>query len=231
MDTDTIEADFVSNDFSPEAFPASGSMDGAAAGPILQRGTLDESIAKTFKRDIKEINVRLKQVVYPEFLIRKLGGSNDPDFTNASVHCDLWAPLTFVILYAVSVSPAHAKTLFSSLFVTQWFVLLAMATHLRLTKPQEKTSLISYVSVSGYCLFPQVINAVISRLLLPLILRVMHNSAWCVRAIVVARILLMGTCLFWSVSSISMVTKSNNFIEIYPLALCFFGIGWLTVIL
>lgn len=227
MDADTIEADFVTNDLTPDAFPASGSLDGRS---ISLRGTLDESVLETFKRDVRDINTRLKQVVYPEFLIRKLDGSGQ-DFTNASVHCDLWAPLTFIILYAVSVSPAHAKTLFSSLFVTQWFVLLVMATHLRLTKPQEKTSLISYVSVSGYCLFPQVMNAVISRLLLPLILKVTHNSQWCVRVLVLLRLLLMAICLFWSVSSISMVTKSNNLIEIYPLALCFFGIGWLTVTL
>lgn len=226
MDADTIEADFVTNDLTPDAFPASGSLDGRS---ISLRGTLDESILETFKRDVRDINTRLKQVVYPEFLIRKLGSGQD--FTNASVHCDLWAPLTFIILYAVSVSPAHAKTLFSSLFVTQWFVLLVMATHLRLTKPQEKTSLISYVSVSGYCLFPQVMNAVISRLLLPLILKVTHNSPWCIRVLVLLRLLLMAICLFWSVSSISMVTKSSNLIEIYPLALCFFGIGWLTVTL
>ncbi|GAV56282.1 hypothetical protein ZYGR_0BB00590 [Zygosaccharomyces rouxii] len=227
MDTDTIEADFVTNDLTPDAFPASGSMNGE---PISQRGTLDETILKTFKRDIKDINSRLKQVVYPSLFMKKFGGSGQ-DYTNASVHCDLWAPLTFIILYAVSVSPAHAKTLFSSLFVTQWFVLLVMATHLRLTKPQEKTSLISYLSVSGYCLFPQVVNAVISRLLLPLILKVAHESPWCIRALVLLRILLMGICLFWSVNSISSVTKSDNFIETYPLALCFFGIGWLTVIL
>ncbi|CAR29893.1 hypothetical protein ZYGR_0AD05830 [Zygosaccharomyces rouxii] len=227
MEADTIEADFITNDLTPDAFPASGSMDG---GSVAKRGTLDESILKTFKRDIGDINSRLKQVVYPNFLIKRLDGS-EQDFTNASIHCDLWAPLTFIILYAVSVSPAHAKTLFSSLFVSQWFVLLVMATHLRLTKPQAKTSLISYVSVSGYCLFPQVVNAVISRLLLPLILKVAHNSSWCIRALVLLRMLLMGICLFWSVSSISFVTKSNNFIEVYPLALCFFGIGWLTVIL
>lgn len=229
MADDTIEADFVTNDLTPDAFPASGPLN---SEPISQRGTLDESILKTFKRDVKDINTRLKQVVYPNvFNLGSHSNSQQQDFTNASVHCDLWAPLTFIILYAVSVSPAHAKTLFSSLFVTQWFVLLLMATHLRLTKPQTKTSLISYVSVSGYCLFPQVLNAMVSRLLLPLILKVAHNSSWCIRVLVLLRILLLGICLFWSVTSISFVTKSNNFIEIYPLALCFIGIGWLTVLL
>lgn len=226
MDGDTVEADFVTEDFSPDAFPPSGSS------MVPQRGTLDESIIKTLKRDIRDINARLRQVVYPHFFKGLPADSqSQSEETNASIHCDMWAPLTFVILYAISVSPSHAKTLFSSLFVTQWFILLVMALHLRLTKPYDKTSLISYISVSGYCLFPQVVNAVLSRLLLPLILKAAHNSPWCVRVLVLLRMLLLGICLLWSVASISAVTKSSNFIEVYPLALCFFGIGWLTVIL
>lgn len=216
----------MTEDFSPDAFPASGS----SMAP--QRGTLDETVVETLKRDIRDINARLRLVVYPHFFtfLRAEGQTQSQD-TDASIHCDMWAPLTFVILYAISVSPTHAKTLFSSLFVTQWFILLVMALHLRLTKPYDKTSLISYISLSGYCLFPQVVNAFLSRVLLPVIFKAAHGAPWGTRVLVLMRILLLGICLSWSVISISSVTKSSNFIDIYPLALCFFGIGWLTVIL
>lgn len=200
---------------------------------VSNRGTLDETIFQTFKRDVVDINSRLKQVVYPHFIFsfQRLSQTEAQSTDDASVHCDLWAPLTFIIIYAVCVSQSNDKSLFSSLFVCLWFILLVMALHLRLTKPHENVSLISYISISGYCLFPLVINTIISELLLPLIFKIGHDSAWSIRILIILRILLLGVFLAWSITAINIVTKSKNMIETYPLALCFFGVGWLTVIL
>lgn len=200
---------------------------------VSDRGTLDETIFQTFKRDVIDINSRLKQVVYPHFMFKyqSLSETENQPTDDASVHCDLWAPLTFIIIYAVCVSRSNARSLFSGLFVCLWFVLLVMALHLRLTKPHDNVSLISYISISGYCLFPLVINAIISELILPFIFKIGHDSPWSIRILIISKILLLCLFLAWSITAIVIVTRSKNTIETYPLALCFFGVAWLTVIL
>ena len=55
---DTIEPDFIET----ETGNGYGSTLSTSA-----RGTLDESIVSTFKRDFHEINDKLKKVVYPHF--------------------------------------------------------------------------------------------------------------------------------------------------------------------
>lgn len=192
------------------------------------RGTLDETVFETFKRDIFEINGRLKQVVYPHFVLNRQATSEQE--TGAAVHCDLWAPLAFIILYSVSVSRSHAKSLFSGLFVSMWGALALMALHLRLVKPHEQHSLMSYVSMSGYCLFPQVVNSILGQFVLPLIFKLGRGAPWSIRILMVLRVLLLAISVVWSVNSIRVVAKCQTVVEIYPLALCFFVIGWLSIV-
>ncbi|QLL32730.1 hypothetical protein HG536_0D02520 [Torulaspora globosa] len=197
--------------------------------PISSRGTLDESIFETLKRDVLGINARLKQVVYPHFFLR---GQDISHYQNdAGIHCDLWAPLAFIIVYSVSVSRSNARSLFSGLFVSLWAALLIMAVHLRLVKPHEKSSLVSYVSMAGYCLFPLVINSIVGQLILPAVFRIGHGASWAVRTLLILRLLLLTGSVTWSMNSIRIVAKCQSFVEVFPLALCFFGIGWLSVIL
>merc|ERR1712012_243233 len=63
----TIEPDFIE----PEApLAASGGVADNIGGTMQNsgsRGTLDETVLQTLKRDVVEINSRLKQVVYPHF--------------------------------------------------------------------------------------------------------------------------------------------------------------------
>lgn len=228
----TIEPDFIEADAPMVAAGvAAATTDGAFQDPG-SRGTLDETVLETLKRDVVDINSRLKQVVYPHFpsffcqCSEGMGAANDNDI---SANCDLWAPLAFIILYSLFVS--HAQSLFSSLFVSSWFILLVMALHLRLTKPHQKVSLISYISISGYCLFPQVLNALLSQLLLPLAFHIGRENHWVVRILSFLQLVIMALCLMWSVAAVSWVTKSKTVIEIYPLALCFFGMAWLSTIL
>ncbi|KOG99331.1 Yip4p [Saccharomyces eubayanus] len=234
-DDTIIEPDFIEADTLMAA--GAGSAD-EGLHDSASRGTLDETVLKTLKRDVVDINSRLKQVVYPHFpslfrcwcdgLGAEDSGSSAAD-SDISANCDLWAPLAFIILYALFVS--HAQSLFSSLFVSSWFILLVMALHLRLTKPHQKVSLISYISICGYCLFPQVLSALLSQVLLPLAFRIGGQNRWVVRVLSLLKLVVMALCLMWSVAAVAWVTKSKTAIEIYPLALCLFGMAWLSTIL
>lgn len=212
----------------------SGNMDVVGG---LSRGTLDETVLQTLKRDIYDINSKLKQVVYPHMPSSRYmaagtaedgatTGTDDQIFNSS----DFWAPLAFIILYSVCVS--HAKTLFSSVFVSSWFVLLVMALHLKLTKPYQNASLLSYISLSGYCLFPLVINALVVQVILPAIFHAMKETqGWKVRVHSVLKLTCFAFCFVWSFSCSAIVTRSKGFVQLYPLALCLFGLGWLSIIL
>ncbi|CCE62748.1 hypothetical protein TPHA_0D01070 [Tetrapisispora phaffii CBS 4417] len=226
------------------SIPMEGNIDGSgppnnqiiADATGISRGTLDESVLDTLKRDIIEINNRLKQVVYPHFPssyalaggVSQVNGGNSVDDLHAQ-SSDLWAPLTFVISYSLIVS--HAQSLFSSLFITCWFILLVLALHLRLTKPHQSMSLISYISLSGYCLFPLVIQALLTQTLLPLLLRVAlkgHTNLQ-VRINAILKLILISVCLMWATTAITLVTNAKGVVQVYPLALCLFGLAWLSI--
>ncbi|CCD23310.1 Yip4p NDAI_0B02750 [Naumovozyma dairenensis CBS 421] len=239
IEPDVIEPDTTTNHGSTGPSPSSIANANGTANPFaspsdpIKRGTLDESVLTTLKRDVSEINSRLKQVVYPHFPTRTLLPTSEPGNSiesnvDISGHSDLWAPLTFIILYSLCVS--HAKSLFSSIFVSCWFILLVMALHLRLTKPYDNISLISYISLSGYCLFPQVINAFLSQVILPLFLKANYNT-WIIRVLTILKLLFLAVCLKWSVTAITLVTKCKDAVQIFPLGLCFLGFGWLSTML
>ncbi|CAB4252413.1 similar to Saccharomyces cerevisiae YGL198W YIP4 Protein that interacts with Rab GTPases, localized to late Golgi vesicles [Maudiozyma barnettii] len=210
------------------------------------RGTLDENVLETLRRDLFEINSTLKKVVYPHFPSRQLLSStstmvneslssssptspNNQSIEDISANCDLWAPLIFVITYSLCVS--HAHTLFSSLFVLCWILLLIMSLHMRLTKPYENVNMITYISLSGYCIFPQVINAIISQIIFPILLKMIGNRHWSIRIITLLKLITLILCELWSLTSISLVTNSRGLIQIFPLGLCLLGLGWLATIL
>lgn len=197
----------------------------------LPRGTLDESILKTLKRDVTNINYRLKQVVYPhfpKFVNTRISQSTQLSNDIAS-HCDLWAPLIFIICYSLAVS--HAHSLFSSLFTSCWFILLVISFHLKLVKPEDSISLISYVSLAGYCIFPQVIQALLTQIILPLAFKPVKNPTLSIRLVMILKLILTAGSTMWSVTSLSLVSNCTSFISVYPSALCLFGLSWLATIL
>ncbi|QLG74290.1 hypothetical protein HG535_0G01740 [Zygotorulaspora mrakii] len=238
MSDDMIEPDVVESRVGG-GFGGSSSA-GVDAGYTSNRGTLDESVYETFKRDVLDINTRLKQVVYPHFGCPQrctaadtgradVGDQRADVGDQREIHCDLWAPLTFILVYAASLSRSNTNALFSTVFVSLWFVLLVMAVHLRLTKIRDGNSLLSYISISGYCLFPLVVNNLVSQVILPLLF---HNleSHLLYRIYTALRLVILGGSLLWSISAVSFVTKSTTFIQVYPLALCLFGVGWLSIL-
>lgn len=241
--------DYIEPDFE-EGLVGNGGAQRLASGAAspaqarMARGTLDETVWQTLKRDMLDINTRLRQVVYPHFPTgRRLlapgaaAGETDAAAAGAAAGgCDFWAPLAFVIVYALAVSRGHA--LFSSLFVCCWFVLLAMALHLRLVKTHAGAAgsrgvanLATNVSLAGYCIFPQTLVAVAAQLLLPLATAAARHAAWSVRLAASIRLALCLLGTLWSVSAVSLVTASSGFIEVFPLSLCLFALSWFTIAL
>ncbi|CAG98352.1 Yip4p [Kluyveromyces lactis] len=210
---DTIEPDFIET----ETGNGYGSTLSTSA-----RGTLDESIVSTFKRDFHEINDKLKKVVYPHFPL----GSPSAQDQHVFQGTDLWAPLCFIILYSLFLSKGRGR--FSSFFITCWLVISAMATHLKLLNPHEPMSWMSYLSLAGYCMFPQVINSLACSIILPLFNKIPKVTL--IRLIVIARIVSFALCSSWSIISMWKVSKSQTLVQKYPLALCLVTLGWLSVI-
>ena len=218
--------------------------DNDTSGGSSSCGTLDESVLATLRRDVDGINATLRKVVYPHFPSRQLlssadsaeaaanplSSTGDGTIEDISANCDLWAPLLFVIAYSLCVS--HARSLFSSLFVLCWALLLCMSLHLRLTKPRENVNLITYVSLAGYCMFPQVINAALTQVVYPVLLHLggAHRH-WTVRILTLLDIATLACCMVWSLTAISLVTNARGFIQIFPLGLCLLGLSWLATIL
>ncbi|CAR23320.1 Yip4p [Lachancea thermotolerans CBS 6340] len=237
--SDLVEPDLIENDRSQSPFwpesNASPNLDGynidlnARAGEST-RGTLDEPVFQTLKRDVLQINTRLKQVVYPHF---PLPGRNadtseisDPAAIVGNNCTDLWAPLVFTILYAVALSRTSDR--FSGSFILSWAAIIAMAIHLTVTRSESVSNgpVLTYVSSAGYCLFPQVLNAVLSAVLFPLATAAIPNHAWKVRVLVLLRLFSFVTCSFWACRSSFKATAASGRTERFPLLLLQLTLGW-----
>ncbi|CEP60542.1 Yip4p LALA0_S01e13300g [Lachancea lanzarotensis] len=233
--SDFIEPDFVANSASePTSNPFADPV--AETPHAFGRGTLDEPVTQTLKRDLIQINARLKQVVYPSFTC---SGSSDSDTTTPSSslqgdHCaDLWAPLLFTIAFSVALSRASSQ--FPRIFVLSWASLVVLAAHLTLgsssdPEDSEKIPFLAAVSTCGYCFFPQVINAVGSSVLLPLIVSFIRNAHLKSRILTIARLAIFAGCAFWSCRSSVNATRARHFINRYPLVLVLVSLNWSCVV-
>ncbi|CUS22985.1 LAQU0S07e04698g1_1 [Lachancea quebecensis] len=231
--SDIVEPDFIENDHSQSpawggsnATPDLGdyNIDFTARAGESTRGTLDEPVSQTLKRDVLRINTRLKQVVYPHFPLqaRNAEALDSPD--NGCT--DLWAPLVFTILYAVALSRTSDR--FSGSFVLSWTAIIAMALHLTVTRSESVSNgpVLTYVSSAGYCLFPQVLNAVLSAVLFPLATAAIPSQAWKVRVLVLLRLFSFATCSFWACRSSFKATAASGRTERFPLLLLQLTLGW-----
>ncbi|SCU87835.1 LAMI_0D07668g1_1 [Lachancea mirantina] len=198
------------------------------------RGTLDESIAATLKRDVTQINSRLKQVVYPHFPFGNAAVQTETGETlsgSTSDSADLWAPLCFSILYALALS--RGKSLFSSIFVLAWAALLAMGIHLKVSKGRvaAQNSLFANISGCGYCIFPQVLCVVLSIYLYPVVARPLPISGARSFVVTFLRLVTFALCSVWSCKAAFVVTGAQDAVERYPLILILAGLAWLPVVL
>ncbi|KAH3901616.1 uncharacterized protein SCODWIG_02417 [Saccharomycodes ludwigii] len=211
----------------------------------FQRGTLDESIWETIKRDLLNINNRLKQVIYPSCINNRLA-TTDTAIDNNS---DLWAPLLFILIYS---SITTKESSFSTLFVITWGLSLLIGLHLKnscattsanLTTPNnilnKKSILLNNVSVFGYCLFPIMLSSIFIIYLLPLILKALPSSSIILIHVLdlVVKLISCFIMTYWSYSSLLFCIKNSNasinyefdFIAKYPVFISYLLLSWFVI--
>lgn len=217
--------------------------------------TLDEPVWHTLKRDLVQIGKRLAIVVWPaqlKLLAQKhqanlldLAASNgirlpasivdasrpvpddddddDEALVASALDWDLWGPLIFSLAYSVALGLAAPKAqtnmVFSGTFLFIWVFYLVVGLNIQLLG--GTISFLSAISASGYSMFPVVVGAVINTAAV--------KWRW-------LRFVIMGVLTLWSVYAAGMslrclgVLPGRVFLAIYPVALMYAVLAYLTVV-
>lgn len=140
--------------------------------------TLDESISKTFKRDVDRIVSNVKNVLDAKrvFLGRRRNSSSNGGEEDAQLRqqqplrdWDLYGPLIFVLLFGVCLSSSSsggggaqksdAGTIFSVVFATVAFGGVALTLNVKFLG--GKIIFLQAMSLIGYCIFPLDVSALL----------------------------------------------------------------------
>ncbi|CAG8690958.1 20990_t:CDS:2, partial [Gigaspora rosea] len=162
-------------------------------------GTLDEPVSQTILRDLKNVAVKLQQVLHPK-------GNRD-----VLRDWDLWGPLILCLSLAIARKDQEIMV-FTSVFTIVWFGSAIVTINAKLLG--GTVSFFQSVCVLGYCIFPLVIAAFIAIFVkkvyirLPLVVLAFLWSSWA------------------SVNFLSSSHLSNRrLLAVYPLFLFYFAIG------
>ncbi|ODV92485.1 hypothetical protein CANCADRAFT_1079 [Tortispora caseinolytica NRRL Y-17796] len=177
--------------------------------------TLDEPVLTTLNRDLKQVGRRVIEVLYP-----KLRG--DTENSNLLREWDLWGPLIFCLFLSLflsfSAKPKQRSLVFSGVFAVVWLGEAVATLNIKLLG--GKVSFFRVMSVLGYSLFPLVLAAFISLLV---------GTPW-------VRIPVHIALVCWSVVSSTQALRGSGIpsnkvlLSIYPVALFYVTLGWLTII-
>lgn len=214
----------------------------AAAGERFEQrrfmggDTLDEPISATLWRDLKAVGFRLRQVIWytpatslqsahpgmiPNSISNTLGGPG-PSPGELHQEWDLWGPLIFgllISLCACVLAPAHQTSLvFSGVFVLIWAGQATITLNIKLLG--GSISYFGAMCVTGYCLFPIVIAALVSSFVKLIIVRVIVDALMVIWAVYAASRGLAD----------SGVLPSRIYLATFPVGLFFTALGWLCVI-
>mmetsp|Transcript_41637 Transcript_41637/g.36832 ORF Transcript_41637/g.36832 Transcript_41637/m.36832 type:complete len:204 (+) Transcript_41637:149-760(+) len=115
-------------------------------GTNFEQGTLDEPVSVTIFRDLRKIGIRLRHVLIPN-------NSTQSELRN----WDLWGPLIFCLMLAMSMSfgasdDEDSALVFTAVFVIVWVGAAIVTVNAALLG--GKISFFQSVCVLGYCLFP-----------------------------------------------------------------------------
>lgn len=225
----------------PQGAPPSYSIDqtfsAATGGRIEQRrfmggDTLDEPVSATLMRDVRSVGRRLRQVIWytpasslqeshPGFVPTALS-SQDFGGHRVDQEWDMWGPLVFCLTIALAMSmmaPNHqASFVFSGVFVLIWMGQAVVSINIKLLG--GTVSLFHALCVTGYCLFPLVLAALLSSFVKLLLVRFIFDFIMVVWAIYSATKGLQD----------SGVQSSRVLLATFPLGLFYTGLGWLCVI-
>lgn len=216
--------------------------------------TLDEPVWHTLKRDLVQIGRRLAIVVWPaqlKLLAQKhqaglldLAASNgirlpasivntsravpeedDDDHRQMApaLDWDLWGPLIFSLAYSVALGLAapnsQTNMVFSGTFLFIWVFYLVVGLNIQLLG--GTISFLSAISASGYSMFPVVVGAVVNTMAV--------RWRW-------LRFVIMSILTLWSIYAAGMslrclgVLPGRVFLAIYPVALMYAVLAYLTVV-
>lgn len=200
--------------------------------------TLDEPVTATLLRDLRGVGFRLRQVIWysPATSLREARGLSpeaaggfgyDPEAAETArallqQDWDLWGPLVFCLLISVAMSmlaPNHqASQVFAGVFVLVWAGQAVVTLNIRLLG--GNILFFHAMCVTGYCLFPIVIAAMLSAFVGSHIIRIAVDTVLVAWAIYSATMGLKN----------SGVLPSRVFLAMYPVGLLYTGLGWLCVI-
>ncbi|EGV64834.1 hypothetical protein PSN45_005184 [Yamadazyma tenuis] len=222
--------------------------------------TLDEPVLTTLSRDLLKIWKRLTIVIWPiqlaklakrqqsklvdfaqrngvnipESIIRerRISVGNEEDLENINtfenielnnLDWDLWGPLIFSLVYSVvlgmSSSTKQTNSVFSGSFSFMWIFYVIIGLNIQLLG--GNISFMSAISAVGYSMFPITIGEVLCSLLI----------SW-----KLVRLALMLVLCCWSIYSgvlslkCSGVLPGRVLLAVYPVALMYAVLSWLTVI-
>lgn len=196
----------------PTGISSSGATTGGSALG-LAAPTLDEPVATTIMRDLRQVALKLRYVLLP--------AARQNDTLKELRNWDLWGPLLLClvlsILLSLSAPAGQASLVFASVFVIVWAGAAVVTVNAQLLGGQ--ISFFQSVCVLGYCVFPLVLASVLAT--------AWANPAW--------RTLIVVTALIWStrasvVFMTEMVAPQRRALAVYPTLLFYIVIGWLVFV-
>lgn len=149
--------------------------------------------------------------------------SNDAVIGRNTIDWDLWGPLLFSLLYAVTLGFSARKdqinVVFSGSFCIIWLFFVVVGLNIQLLG--GNISFMSAISATGYSMFPIVSGGSLCALLIKF---------------VAIRLIIMPAMCAWSIYSANMSLKCSGvlpgrvFLAIYPVTLLYILLSWLCII-
>jgi hypothetical protein len=174
--------------------------------------TLDEPIHATLLRDFKAIGRKIAIVAIPW-----LGRDNElRDW-------DLWGPLLLCLILAMilgrSAADSQKAVVFTGVFALVWLGSAIVTLNAKFLG--AKLSFFQIVCVTGYCIAPLVLAAILGSLI--------GSKVWYVKVIIVL------LCWAWATYAAlrffrGTVRKQREFLVVYPLCLFFSFMSWMIAV-
>ena len=191
--------------------------------------TLDESISKTFKRDVDRIASNVWNVLDAKRVFclfwRKRGEEEEDEYSTTTTQnaplrdWDLYGPLLFVLLFGVclatsssSKTSSDAGTIFSVVFATVAFGGVALTLNVKFLG--GKIVFLQAMSLIGYCIFPLDASAALCR--------ASSNAVY--------RLVVVGVGVLWSAAASvpfvsAAVVEERKALAVYPMVLLYVTLG------
>lgn len=212
-DTSTsTSANATSTRPAPQAPPQQPDYSHDASGFGSLQNTLDEPLWDTIRRDLKQVYLNLKLVVFPF-------GSDRYEQTHALRNWDLWGPMVFTLILAACLSIGYKppSAVFSVVFAVVSFGSLVLTVNVVLLG--GNIGFFQALCLLGYCLFPIDIAAIVSVFVKYRIVRYIVTPA-CITWASWAAVPFVG----------GSVPPARRALAVFPLLLLYASLGWLTLV-